>query len=245
MRKTFIINDTIDHILPPISLLIPYRADSVYRQQIFRWNIKRYKMLFPELQICIGDNVGEPFNRSKARNIAAKAASNDLFLFADIDLLVTRDILYDACQKITTYVRMKENYETQYWPSYLIEQHSTMNLLKANLPLTNQQIITRGIAGPFYFCLITREAFYATPGWDENFKGWGLEDGAFFKTIEIYHGNKPSFEGPLYHLWHPHSVDRKPAEWGQNFNPESVRYYDLYLKAKNIKDIEQIRRERR
>ena len=244
MRQTFIVNDTIDCILPPISLLIPYREDSIYRKRIFQWNIRRYKMLFPELQICIGDNIGEPFSRSKARNLAAKAASNDLLLFVDIDLLLTREVLYDACQKLTTYVRMEENHAVKSWPSYLIENNSTMHLLKASLPLTDQKIVTTGTAGPFYFCLMTKAAFYRTPGWDENFKGWGLEDGAFFKTIEIYHGYEPSFQGPLYHLWHPYSIDRTPNKWGESFNPDSLEYYNLYLKAKTIKDIERIRRER-
>ncbi len=256
--KNFHFVDDIDSLLPPISLIIPFRADSYHRNQMFNWQLKRYKMLFPEFEICLGDNVGEPFSRSKARNIAAKAASNDLLLFVDIDLLCARKVIHKAIEALDNYIIMKEHNIKNKQESYAINYNSTTTLLKSELPIDCNLELESHRAGTFYFCLIKKDAFLNIGGWDERFKGWGLEDGAFFKTLNIYYGRDFDFQGPLFHLWHPSSVDKtidlwrnewenikkKPPyyqKWHRDFNPVSVHYYQLYENAKTIEDIKRIR----
>ena len=51
--------------------------------------------------------------------------------------------------------------------------------------------------------IMPREAFELVGGMDERFRGWGGEDVSFMRALDTLYGKHRTFNGPVYHLWHP------------------------------------------
>jgi len=62
---------------------------------------------------------------------------------------------------------------------------------------------TDWILPPNLISVIPRHQFEAINGFDENFKGWGGEDYAFFKSLIVFFGEANKITGIAYHLNHP------------------------------------------
>ncbi len=225
--------DNIDKSLPEISLLIPYKPSDEWRTKVFNWGIERYKKIFPEFEVCIGQTNDTPFNRSRAINIAASKATKDKFCIVDIDTLFTRNVF----KKFTleTYGRVAVG------NSFNLSKKSTHELLKQAPPINTQLSLSSSIPNISnnFLCYITRECFDGINGFDESFCGWGYEDKAFYKALSIYYGNPQTMYGNVFHIWHPHN---KEKTYYRSTNKNHFR--DLgYHNAKTCKDIIKIRGE--
>ena len=64
-----------------VSILIPFKSDGGgYRDKNCAWIKKRYEILMPNAEICIGSSNVEPFSRSASINNAAKSATRNIFI---------------------------------------------------------------------------------------------------------------------------------------------------------------------
>ena len=165
--------------LPKMSLLIPYKTDHGHRDDIFNFSISRYKQMFPEFEICVGENNDEPFNRAKAKNDAFKKATHDVLCIVDADALFSRKMVANALNtmKINGWTRAGGR-------SMRMTKQSTLDLFNAPLPLQDFMIDCEGFYSTNFFCVIMRKSFEQIGGFDEEFKSWGGEDFAFYKTLK-------------------------------------------------------------
>jgi hypothetical protein len=188
-----------------ISFLIPYRAENAYRSTSLDY--VRGQLLQGwepgEIEVLIEDSPTENFNRSAARNAAAKKAQGDVLVFVDADSCVPlrqMKIAFDLLGKVgAQWVLPYDRY-------YSLTEGGTKAHMLGDTPAeyehcfpsveTPEPAVGGGI-------VVSRVAFEVVHGYDERFIGWGEEDRAFYMALETLAPHWTRIQGPLYHLWHP------------------------------------------
>lgn len=148
------------------------------------------------------------FSRSRAFNEGARAASGEILVLHDNDLLVPRDYAADLSKKA------KEGYEVinlKRFIFYLSRSHAAQILEKQKLEFSMApEIITQNTTGGGSLAA-TKEAYFKIGGFDESFFGWGGEDVEFWErtqTLKLY----PYGHLPFIHLWHLPQPGKTPAK---------------------------------
>jgi len=214
-------------MLNKVSVLIPYKQDNGIRDKLFNWVKRFYENAMPEVELCIGENHDNLFNRSKALNNAAKIATKDVFVIADSDVIYNPQLIVQSIKLLDQYTWI-----IPYSKWLDLTKESTKNLLK----MTPEWPVSTGVKyvqrhknkkfKPISGVLVLpREKFNAVGGFDDRFKGWGREDKAFRDAVNTLCGpyNRCN-EGFLYHLWHP--------RLGPKGNPGIVKNNQLYMRYK-------------
>ncbi|MEH7384970.1 galactosyltransferase-related protein [Bacillus sp. JJ1521] len=218
-----------------VSLLIPFKSDGSVRDANFNWIRKYYNNLCPKVEICIGINTENPFNRSKAINIAAKQATRDIFVIVDADIFCDPDSIIDSISYLNKY-RMVIPYKNL----IRISEGDTNELVQTNptWPLKKELTRTDHVYTEDYsggIMIISRSAFMRIGGFDERFVGWGGEDDAFYLAFNTICGQFKRLNHTIYHLWH------QPL--GYHLNPNgtnNLKLRDIYCKA--FKDKKKMKR---
>lgn len=223
------------------SVLIPYKPDNCMRDELFRWVIKFYNNVIPEVELCIGESLSEPFNRSMAVNNAAKMATRDIFVIADADVIYDPEIIVQAIEVLN-----ENAWIVPYgrWLNLSIE--STKELLKSSpewpLPIKvktqNRFKHYNPVSGVI---VVPRNNFEIVNGFDERFVGWGSEDVAFADALDTLCGSYKRIDNnSIFHLWHP----KIGAEGNPNYN-HNIKLYERYAERKgNKKEMEELIKER-
>jgi predicted glycosyltransferase involved in capsule biosynthesis len=209
-----------------LSIIIPYKKDDGVRDKNFKFIYNRYKTLFPESEIVIGeDNTdNDVFSRSRAINNGVKNSSHDILLISDGDLIITKDSIDEGIQKLKEsqfVIPWGRCYDLNKNISQKILTNSDIDFNKIQsssiyrIRDIRQEKIAAGIQ------LITRELFDKIAGYSELFRGWGAEDEYFCLKIQRELGTYPILPNEkIYHLFHPHD------------SPNPNNYY-LLQKIKN------------
>lgn len=197
-----------------ISVLIPWdtRTDCTWRRIHLSWLRRRWQELLWPIEICIGKNYDEPFNRSKARNDAFEQSTGEFLVVADADALFDADQITIAIQAVKTMGTWSLPFGTYYnldrdttksvlggvyWRDYSIKSTRELGLP----PETWEHQIEDSPGG---IRILTREMWEAVNGFDERFVGWGYEDDAFRTALDVMVGKAVRLQGcNLYHMWHP------------------------------------------
>jgi GT2 family glycosyltransferase len=159
-----------------------------------------------------------PYNRSWAFNVGAKAATSDVLVLHDNDLLVPAQFSKELLS------RVREGYElinAKRYIFYLSEADSLDYFggdkeLRGRIPESVMQNAEGGGS-----IAITKAAFDRIGGMDEAFVGWGGEDNEFWERATTC---KSWLYGDLslVHLWHPSQPRKRDA-----LNPTAVLYESL------------------
>ncbi|HEX3048660.1 MAG TPA: glycosyltransferase [Bacillota bacterium] len=212
-----------------VSALIPYKPD--FGRRDYLWSVvhNRYLRFLPQVEICIGTDLGEPFCRAKAINEAAKKASGDVFLLVDTDVVFNPDLIGKIISVIGIYPWI-----VPYRNGYRLTEGATNTLLSQELPLSIQlgaldyEYIEPG-PGPLMNAM-TRSCFEKIGGLDERFKGYGYEDVAMAISLKTLSGPHFNLEEDIFHLWHPTAelIPRKNVELWQRYvaaadNAEAIK----------------------
>lgn len=198
-----------------VSVLMPYASAGPDRDRAAEWLWGRWGCCFPDWELLLGspDEVGDPgrFNRPLAINRAAARASGDVYVIADADTAFHPADVLAAAQSGSyvlpgRYVRLDQP-TTDRWLRDLPDSDAP--------PGWHAGIEEEWPANVSGIVVLPREAFEAAGGFDERFKGWGWDDGAFHAAVETMWGHAvrpPSDVNVAWHLWHPRP--REHSVWG-------------------------------
>ncbi len=214
------------------------------RDKLFKWVKKYYEATMPEVELCIGVDHNVPFNKSRAINNAAKKATRDIFVIADIDAIYDPNTLIRAIKMLNKYSWVipynhwldltKTSTEKllvfpPQWPLPLKVQYRERIFKRVLIRRKNRRKRVVRSSKPFGGVIVVpRKNFYRVKGFDERFVGWGREDNAFRDAMNTICGHYGRLRtSSVYHLWHP----RVGARRNPNFR-NNARLYKRYAKRR-------------
>jgi glycosyltransferase involved in cell wall biosynthesis len=199
-----------------ISFLIPYLPNGdEYRERACKYILGALAIDWhePDAEIIIGGI--EPFNRSAARNQAAKRADGDILVFVDADSFVPKHQIREALS-----LAEERGWAFPYDHYCSMTEMGTENFIAgAALPdplswgtdmfdrdyyefiFPSKDTPEPAVGG---CVVVTRAAFETVGGYDERFIGWGEEDRAFMLALDTLVNAEHRVSGNIFHLWHEH-----------------------------------------
>lgn len=189
-----------------LSILVPFKPDGGPREKNWAWIKRRYELLLPNAELCIGLHSGSPFSKSTAVNRAARMATRDLYLIADADITFDVKQMETAVEMLTDHIWVipfrdrKELNEEQ--TEDLIAKDPCLTL--SRMDFSNHQGYLNNVGS---VNLVPRKYFEQVGGFDERFRGWGGEDEAFQMSMDTLCGpHARPRENSIWHLYHPQSI---------------------------------------
>lgn len=207
-----------------VSVLMPYKPDDGPRDRAFHYVRRFYERMLPGAQLCIGEDLDEPFSRSKAINRAASQAKGRVFVIADNDLVYNPELLLQSMQLLST-----DRWVIPFARINRLSKAVSHRLVlegRGSWPLPVQPDTKTAEASYFVggMNVLLRQSFENVGGYDERFIGWGGEDEAFAYSVDTMVGKHIRLQGELFHFWHPFV--------GPGGNPHYDENYKLYLRYK-------------
>ena len=223
-----------------ISVLIPFKSDDGgYRDVNFYYVKKRYQTRMPELELVVGEDNSEPFNRSRAINRAVAKATGDLYILADADIYFGTKLI----DKIMAIANLHP-WIIPFNQGYKLTQAATLEVMKTGelqLPknLKHADIEENCTNLGAFMNVIPRQTFETIGGMDERFLGWGREDESMVIALDTLIGKHFQMNEPIFHLWHP------PADCHHSYLPQNDELKSRYMQASgNIRAMKELIAER-
>lgn len=203
-----------------ISLIVPFRADSVEREETWLWLEKFYSKRLPKAEIIVGTDLFDgPFSKTVAMNDAARFATGDIFVILDADALIDPKQIIEAAKRIR---EAREQDKALYYVPYrrfyrLTHEASskklTENPARCSFPPDDRNSPDVEAMGPYghstghwYGALVQvlpREAWELIGGFDERFRSWGGEDISILRCLDTVFGKHKTLDAPVWAMWHP------------------------------------------
>lgn len=195
-----------------LSVILPFCPDGGRRDQNFYWVTKRLKELVPGAERIMTSQELPPFNKSRACNEGAKAATRDVLLFCDADMIFDMDLIVKGLEivhDVPWVAPMNQKWDITWQASNeLFEMPVDVELKSLDLPISRKWGAERCRAGAML--MITKDNYFKMGGFDERFIGWGFEDNAFMLMAEATIGSYVETDNIAYHLWHLSSINQYP-----------------------------------
>jgi GT2 family glycosyltransferase len=198
-----------------IAVCIPYRENGDHRQRAYRYVEAWWQRLgYPVFTAAGPDG---PFNRSAARNQAARQAGKwKVAVFADADTIGDPALIDISIQ-----------HAANGHLSYPFTEYAGLSATG-----TRRLIEGGGLSGPYKrkrlspggILAVSRQLFEQVGGWDEAFQGWGYEDLAFSYAAGTLGGIRRE-PGRIHHLWHPIVPEKRDAIAGRTINRTRMMRY--------------------
>ena len=162
------------------------------------------------------------FRKAKIINEAVKACSDEYIFFTDCDCMPSENLLEIHAQRrargtllLGGAVRMSKERSEKYLRKVRKDPSHSLHLIDKDMRKLRKQVLKAQqrslkpeMRGPRIFGAnfsLYREDFLAVNGFDENFVGWGNEDGDIRERLKLI-GVKPLpiyEEAVVFHLFHP------------------------------------------
>lgn len=140
---------------------------------------------------------GMPYSRAWAFNVGARCARGRVLMLHDNDMLAPADY---AKEVIARFKDGCEAMNLKRFIFYLSEADSSRTFSAGSLTTEEAPvaIMQNAFGGTI---AVSREAYFATGGFDESFADWGGEDDEFWERAET-RSSWPYGYLPFVHLWH-------------------------------------------
>lgn len=212
-------------------VFIPYKSDGGRRDRIADYT----KTLFWEangFEVVYLENTDEQFNASKARNLVLNY-DDEIILLSDSDSIpdihLLRSAIKTAKEKNTIVFPFDAGNELN---KPTTDWHLDNGMLPHSIrPNQTEHIRRRQDELQSSVYAIPRKVFIEVGGLDEAFVGWGHEDLAFVKKLELYGYRPIHLRGSFNHLWH-----EKATQKDTKIYPNSARW-QKYRKATTLEDL--------
>ena len=148
----------------------------------------------------------EPWRKSWAYNVGVAAASSDLVICHDGDILVPESYAAELLQRFSDpWLEVLHPQRFLFYLNCNDSSHiSFQTTLKASIPDFVSQNWRGGTLA------IRKRAFTAIGGFDERFVDWGGEDDEFYERCGLLNQDSYGYL-PFVHLWHP----PQPSKFGK------------------------------
>lgn len=143
------------------------------------------------------------FNKSWAFNIAARASSTEVLVFADCDVIMNFDELFQC-------VLACNNYDA------VDPKRELLDLQENEEPGSKKCSPRLGIDFCVAICLIKKSCLSYMNNWCEDFEGWGGEDNAMTHKVLTMLDKTKKFDFIVYHLFHTsegHDKNTSQKNW--------------------------------
>lgn len=197
---------------PRVVFLVPRRADSGRRDDLWRFCRTWWSERFPDWQIIEGTHEDGDFNRSAALNTAAAAAGEwDAAVILDADVVAEAEQVHAAVEQALHTGRMTLAFDRY---AALSEEMSDRVLggydgsWESGAKLKMRTHVSSIVAVP-------AALWERVNGFDERFQGWGHDDVSFAAACRVLGGGVDRVPGTVWHLWHSPATanDRRSAHY--------------------------------
>lgn len=187
-------------------ILVPWRPGNAIRVDL--WNAVRPHIDRIGWPVYLGDAPG-PWARGRAVNAAADIAGDwDVALIADADTIP--DIR--AVRRAATIALDRDAAIRPHDVLYALTPSQTRVAIRRGVEVLNIHTRQRTMLGGGLL-VVSRAAWDAVDGYDENFVGWGHEDSDLHTRL-LVRADWDRIPGVAYHLWHPR--DRRTPQTAAN-----------------------------
>lgn len=207
-----------------VSVIVPWRSGCPHREAAWEWVQVRYAESHPDWEIVTGTCADGPFNRAQAIIDGVGRSSGDVLVVADSDVWCDPQEAIDSL----------ETWAIPHLMLHRLSEASTALVLAGadwhGLPLsTDNRQDSRPYRGKETGTLVvfTRTTFEQVPP-DPRFVGWGQEDLAWGRALNVLVGPPWRGDADLVHLWHP----AQPRQSRAVGNPASAALYRRYRAAR-------------
>lgn len=187
--------------LVKLSVLIPYRPDTEYRERLNAVTSRLWRATGAEV-IYASDGLTGPFSFSKAINAARRAASGDCFLSYSVDALPPSP---DTLARLASRLHAGTPWVAG-WRGQIRYSGPQTDLILAGAPASAVGEPIGGISlGREALVAVRADVWDELRGYDERFLGWGPEDKAWHFALKTLYpdGEDQPTEGLFRTLWHP------------------------------------------
>lgn len=190
------------------SALITFKSSDFFRNKNLAIVKKRWQEKMPDVELIIGINNDECFNKSKAINEAARQATGDYFIIIDSDIVFGTKLIDKIADIVMDYpwiipwkrcCMLSREYSAKFYGDDVFTLPKMVSI--RDIKNHDIEIITPDIDG-LYMNVVSREAFMAIGGMDERFVGWGCEEVAMAMVLMTLFGKPYRMNEQIFHLYH-------------------------------------------
>lgn len=215
--------------LDNLNITIPYIQHYFPESEIILSEIDKESKITNNYQNClhIFTESSEFFSKTKAYNIAAKKAKNDIICLYDVDIVLSKETLDKGIQIIknnVTQILYPYNgycYDVPKQYHQAISRDKNINSININECRLMSKISIGGIT------FFKKEVFEGGGGANENIS-IGYEDNEMFERFKKLGYSIGRINTPLFHLTH----SRKETSF--DYNPNKQLYLEEYLRILNM-----------
>lgn len=211
--------------LNDVSVLVPYRPDGAERERNWSYLRERWQANHPDWQLVLGTCEGA-WSKGLAVADAARKAEGEVFIVADADVMVGREALVEAVERL-----QDAPWVIPHRIVYRLTERATQALIDGRIRLGKKLPPRLGrahLAPPGGgISAVRRDDFERVGGIDERFEGWGGEDISFARALDTLVGPHQRLDDCLWHLWHT-PAKRRPRNRASEV---SERLAARYLEA--------------
>lgn len=221
-----------------VAILVPRRSGFPDRDRLWAFTRPWWEAQFPEWPIVEGHHDEGLFNRSAAVNIAARLAGDwDVAVLIDSDVLTdperVRQAIPMAIESGQMVVPFKERHN--------LTERGTARVLAGDRGSWRGHIARTFRDQHSSVIVIPRPLFDDIGGFDEGFRGWGMEDTAFALACEVMAG-RPLVRIEPGEVWHLHHATPQGEKHGTPSHRRNMARLELYRAAHARADREAIAR---